>query len=309
MELNRKRYNDLDTYYKIKYGKKIIKLPLDGGFTCPNRDGTLSSRGCIYCSDAGAGEWTYRSVGDIKAQIAYQKKILAKPDREEGYIAYFQNFTNTYGDVSKMREMFYAAINESDIVGLSIATRADCLPDEVLAMLSELNQITDLTIELGMQSVNDKTLEFINRGYSHQEFDNGVQKLCSLGIEMIAHIIVGLVGEDIDDYLRDISYINYRGIEGIKIHNLYIENNTYLKSYYEKNNITYDMTKDDYANIVVTMLRHLNPEVIVNRLTGDGISESIAYPRWSKNKGAVLSTIDKIMKDGNFRQGDLWKEN
>ena len=309
MELNRKRYNDLDTYYKIKYGKKIIKLPLDGGFTCPNRDGTLSSRGCIYCSDAGAGEWTYRSVGDIKAQIAYQKKILAKPGREEGYIAYFQNFTNTYGDVSKMREMFYAAIDEPDIVGLSIATRADCLPDEVLAMLSELNQITDLTIELGMQSVNDKTLEFINRGYSHQEFDNGVQKLCSLGIEMIAHIIVGLVGEDIDDYLRDISYINYRGIEGIKIHNLYIENNTYLKSYYEKNNITYDMTKEDYANIVVTMLRHLNPEVIVNRLTGDGLSESITYPRWSKNKGAVLSTIDKIMKDGNFRQGDLWKEN
>ena len=309
MELNRKRYNDLDTYYKIKYGKKIIKLPLDGGFTCPNRDGTLSSRGCIYCSDAGAGEWTYRSVGDIKAQISYQKKILAKPGREEGYIAYFQNFTNTYGDVARMREMFHAAINEDDIVGLSIATRADCLPDEVLALLSELNQITDLTIELGMQSVNDKTLEFINRGYSHQEFDNGVQKLCSLGIEMIAHIIVGLVGEDIDDYLRDISYINYRGIEGIKIHNLYIENNTYLKSYYEKNNITYDMTKDDYANIVVSMLRHLNPEVIVNRLTGDGLSESIAYPRWSKNKGAVLSTIDKIMKDGDFRQGDLWKEN
>lgn len=309
MELNRKRYNDLDTYYKKKYGKKIIKLPLDGGFTCPNRDGTLSSRGCIYCSDAGAGEWTYRSVGDIKAQISYQKKILAKPGREEGYIAYFQNFTNTYGDVARMREMFYAAINEADIVGLSIATRADCLPDEVLALLSELNRITDLTIELGMQSVNESTLEFINRGYSHQEFDNGVQKLCSLGIEMIAHIIVGLVGEDIDDYLRDISYINYRGIEGIKIHNLYIENNTYLKSYYEKNNITYDMTKDDYANIVVTMLRHLNPEVIVNRLTGDGLSESIAYPRWSKNKGAVLSTIDKIMKDGNFRQGDLWKEN
>ena len=309
MELNRKRYNDLDTYYKIKYGKKIIKLPLDGGFTCPNRDGTLSSRGCIYCSDAGAGEWTYRSVGDIKAQISYQKKILAKPGREEGYIAYFQNFTNTYGDVARMREMFHAAINEDDIVGLSIATRADCLPYEVLNLLEELNENTDLTIELGMQSVNDNTLKFINRGYSHQEFDNGVQKLCSLGIEMVAHIIVGLVGEDIDDYLRDISYINYRGIEGIKIHNLYIENNTYLKSYYEKNNITYDMTKDDYADIVVTMLRHLNPEVIVNRLTGDGIGANIAYPKWSKNKGAVLSTIDKIMKDGDFRQGDLWKEN
>lgn len=309
MELNRKRYNDLDTYYKIKYGKKIIKLPLDGGFTCPNRDGTLSSRGCIYCSDAGAGEWTYRSVGDIKAQIAYQKKILAKPGRDEGYIAYFQNFTNTYGDVGKMREMFYAAINEADIVGLSIATRADCLPDEVLDLLDELNKITDLTIELGMQSVNDKTLEFINRGYNHKTFSQGAFKLYKLGIDMIAHIIVGLPGESISDYLADISYINKAKFWGVKIHNLYVEDNTYMKYYYEKNNITYDTTKDEYANIVVTMLRHLNPEVVVNRLTGDGMGANIAYPRWSKNKGAVLSTIDKIMKDGNFRQGDLWKEN
>lgn len=308
MEVNKKRYNDLDTYYKIKYGKKIIKLPLDGGFTCPNRDGTISRFGCIYCSFAGSGEWTNKGAGNIKEQIAYQKKILCKKGRKEGYIAYFQNFTNTYGDISKMREMFYGAINEPDIVGLSIATRADCLPDEVLNLLEELNKKTDLTIELGMQSVNEETIKFINRGYSHKEFDNGIQKLFYLGIEVVAHIIVGLVGEGIDDYLKDIDYINYRGIEGIKIHNLYIENNTYLKSYYEKNNITYDMTKEEYANIVVTMLRHLNPKVIVNRLTGDGIRENIAYPRWSKNKGAVLSTIDKIMKDGDFRQGDLWKE-
>lgn len=309
MELNKKRYNDLDTYYKKKYNKKIIKLPLDGGFTCPNRDGTLSSRGCIYCSDAGAGEWTYRSAGDIKDQISYQKKILSKPDRDEGYIAYFQNFTNTYGDIGKMRDMFFAAINDPDIVGLSIATRADCLPDEVLELLGELNQKTHLTVELGMQTVNEDTLKFINRGYNHQEFDLGVQKLYHLGIEVVVHIIVGLVGEDMDDYLRDISYINYRGIEGIKIHNLYIENNSFLKSYYEKNNISYQMTKDDYAKIVITMLRNLNPEVVVHRLTGDGISDNIAYPVWSKNKGAVLSTIDKIMKDENYRQGDLWKEN
>ena len=308
MELNKKRYKDLDTYYKIKYQKKTIKLPLDGGFTCPNRDGSLGHRGCIYCSDLGSGEWTYKSAGDIKEQIAYQKQVLSKPGRDEAYIAYFQNFTNTYGEVEKMREMFFAAINEPDIVGLSIATRADCLPDEVLDLLDQLNQQTDLTVELGMQSVNDETLKFINRGYSHQEFDKGVQKLCSLGIEVVAHIIVGLVGEDMDDYLRDISYINYRGIEGIKIHNLYIEDNTYLKTYYEKNNITYDMTKDDYANIVVTMLRHLNPDVIINRLTGDGISSNIAYPTWSKNKGAVLSTIDKIMKDNDYRQGDLWTD-
>ena len=309
MELNKKRYNDLDTYYKKKYEKKIIKLPLDGGFTCPNRDGSISYRGCIYCSDLGSGEWTYKSCGDIKNQIAYQKKILSKPDRDEGYIAYFQNFTNTYGDIGKMRDMFFAAINEPDIVGLSIATRADCLPDEVLDLLYDLNQKTHLTVELGMQTVNDKTLKFINRGYDHKAFDNGSRNLANLGIDMIAHIIVGLPGENMDDYLADISYLNELKIWGVKIHNLYIENKTYMKDYYQKNNISYDMTKDDYANIVVTMLRYLNPGVVINRLTGDGISEHIAYPAWSKNKGAVLSTIDKIMKDENYRQGDLWKEN
>lgn len=309
MELNKKRYRDLDTYYKIKYKKKIIKLPLDGGFTCPNRDGSLSFKGCIYCSDEGSGEWTYKSDGNIKSQISFQKNKLSKPGREEGYIAYFQNFTNTYGEVEKMREMFFAAINEPDIVGLSIATRADCLPDEVLALLDELNQKTDLTVELGMQSVNEKTLEFINRGYDHKIFDRGIDKLNSLGIKSIAHIIVGLPGEREVDYLNDILYVNEKNFWGVKIHNLYIENNTYLKYYYETNNINYNMSKDDYADIVVTMLRNLNPKVVINRLTGDGVNQNIAYPSWSKNKGAVLSTIDKLMKENDYRQGDLWKEN
>lgn len=306
MELNKKRYRDLDTYYKIKYQKKIIKLPLDGGFTCPNRDGSLSFKGCIYCSDDGAGEWTYKSAGDIKNQIAYQKKILSKIGRKEGYIAYFQNFTNTYGDVEKMREMFFTAINEPDVVGLSIATRADCLPYDVLDLLDELNQKTDLTVELGMQSVNEKTIDFINRGYDHKIFDQGVDKLNKLGIKTIAHTIIGLPGEDEKDFLNNISYINKKDLWGIKIHNLYIENDSYLKYYYEKNNIRYNMTKDDYANIVVEMLRNLKADVVINRLTGDGIKENIAYPAWSKNKGAVLTTIDKIMKSEDFSQGDLF---
>lgn len=309
MELNKKRYNDLDTYYKKKYKKKIIKLPIDGGFTCPNRDGTISTRGCIYCSDRGAGEWTFKDAGGICDQINHQKEILSKANRDEAYIAYFQNFTNTYGDINKMREMFYAAINEPDVVGLSIATRADCLPDHVLDLLAELNDITDLTVELGMQSVNDRTLRFINRGYDHKTFDKGVEKLSNLGIDMIAHIIVGLFEETMDDYLKDITYLNKRNFWGVKIHNLYIEEKSYMKYYYEKNDIAYTMTKDDYVEIVVNMLRHLDPDVVVNRLTGDGIRDLISYPEWSKNKGRVLSSIDKLMKDEDFRQGDLWKEN
>lgn len=159
-----------------------------------------------------------------------------------------------------------------------------------------------------MQSVNDRTLQFINRGYDHASFDNGLQKLYLLGIEVVVHIIVGFPGETMDDYLNNIYYINYRGIEGVKIHNLYIENNSYLKFYYEKNNISYTMTLDEYTDIVIAMLRKLNPDTIVMRLTGDGLRDDIAYPVWSKNKGKVLATIDKKMKDKNYIQGDLWKE-
>ena len=150
MEINKKRYKDLDSFFKRKFHKKVIKLPLDGGFTCPNRDGSLSSLGCIYCSDTGSGEWTFREKGSISRQIYYQKKLLSKPGRDEAYIAYFQNFTNTYGDVDKMREMFYEAISQEDIVGIFIATRADCLEDEVLELLDKLNHKTFLVVELSL---------------------------------------------------------------------------------------------------------------------------------------------------------------
>lgn len=309
MEINRKRYKDLDSFFKIKFHKKVIKLPLDGGFTCPNRDGTLSSLGCIYCSDSGSGEWTFREKGSIYQQIAYQKKLLSKPGRDEAYIAYFQNFTNTYGDVGKMIEMFYEAISQDDIVGLFIATRADCLSDEVLELLDELNKKTFLVVELGMQSVNEKTISLINRGYRHKDFDKGLLKLKNLGINILVHIIVGLPYEDREDYLADISYINSRNIWGVKIHNLYVENGTRIFAFYEKEDIAYTMDKDSYVEIVVAMLRRLDPDVVINRLTGDGLREKIAYPVRSKNKAKILATIDKMMKDKDYRQGDLWKEN
>ena len=309
MEINKKRYKDLDSFFKRKFHKKVIKLPLDGGFTCPNRDGSLSSLACIYCSDTGSGEWTFREKGSISRQISYQKKLLSKPGRDEAYIAYFQNFTNTYGDVDKMREMFYEAISQEDIVGIFIATRADCLEDEVLELLDKLNHKTFLVVELGMQSVNEKTISLINRGYSHEEFDKGLLKLKNLGINILVHIIVGLPYEDMVDYLADISYINARKIWGVKIHNLYVEKGTRLLDFYEKENIAYRMDKDSYVEIVVAMLRRLDPGVVINRLTGDGLREIIAFPLWSKNKAKILATIDRVMKVKDYRQGDLWKEN
>ena len=174
MEINKKRYRDVDSYFKRKFNKKIIKIPLDGGFTCPNRDGKISKLGCIYCSENGAGDFTRND--DLDKQIDFQINRLKKPNRNEGYMAYFQNFTSTYGDIEKMKKLFYGAIENPHIMGLSIATRADCLSDEVIELLDDLNKKTFLIVELGLQSVNEKSIEFINRGYSHKEFDKGLLK-------------------------------------------------------------------------------------------------------------------------------------
>ena len=308
MEINKKRYRDFDSYMKEKFNKKIIKLPIDGGFTCPNRDGTISYEGCIFCSESGSGEWTYGKKS-ISEQIKYQKSRLRKTNMPTTYMAYFQNFTNTYGDISKLREIYYEALASEDIMGLAIATRADCLSDEVLDLLSEINDKYFLIVELGMQSVNEKTIKLINRGYSHEIFDDGIRRLQQRGINTLVHMIVGLPFEDKVDFLADISYINNVRPWGIKIHNLYIEKPSRLYDFYEENKLDYGMDEENYVEIVVDLLRNLRPEIVINRLTGDGIGEKLAYPAWSKNKARILTSIDKLMKDRDYRQGDLWKEN
>ena len=308
MEINKKRYRDFDSYMKEKFNKKIIKLPLYGGFTCPNRDGTISRQGCIFCSESGSGEWTYGKK-TISEQIEYQKSRLRKTNMPTAYMAYFQNFTNTYGDISKLRKIYYEALASDDIMGIAIATRADCLNDEVIDLLYEISQKYYLIVELGMQSVNEKTIELINRGYSHKTFDNGIRKLHKKGINTLVHMIVGLPYEDRVDFMSDITYINSIRPWGIKIHNLYIEKPSRLFDFYQKNDLEYGMEMEEYVEIVVDILRNLRPDIVINRLTGDGIGEKIAYPIWSKNKARILTSIDKLMKDKDYRQGDLWKEN
>lgn len=308
IEINKKRYRDFDSYMKEKFNKKIIKLPLDGGFTCPNRDGTISKEGCIFCSEAGSGEWTLgkKSISD---QIAYQKSRLSKKGRPEAYLGYFQNFTNTYGDLSRLRELYYQALADDEIIGLAIATRADCLDDDVLDLLQEINKKYFLIVELGMQSVNDKTLELINRGYDQDIFDAGLKKLKDRGIKVLVHMIVGLPYENYNDYMNTVAYINEAMPWGIKIHNLYVEKSSKLEKFYKDNKLSYGMDMEDYIRIVVEILRLLRPEIVINRLTGDGIGDKIAFPLWSKNKAKILTSVDKMMKDKNYRQGDLWKEN
>lgn len=308
MEINKKRYRDFDSYMKMIYHKKIIKLPLDGGFTCPNRDGSLSKTGCIFCSEKGAGEWTDHSPS-IREQISFQKQRLSKEGRDEAYIAYFQKFTNTYAPVKKLRRLYYEALGEKDVIGIAIATRADCLSDEVLDLLEEINKKHLLIVELGMQTVNERTLDFINRGYSHETFDKGIRKLHGRKIKTTVHMIVGLPYENRLDFIEDITYINSIRPWGIKIHNLYIEKVSRLNDFYRVNGLSYGITREDYVKIIVTLLRNLDPDIVINRLTGDGIGGKISYPAWSKNKAKTLTTIDKMMKDRNYRQGDLWKEN
>ena len=241
-------------------------------------------------------------------QIDYQIKRLKKENRNEGYMAYFQNFTSTYGDIEKMKKLFYKAIGNPHIMGLSIATRADCLSDEVTELLDDLNKKTFLIVELGLQSVNEKSIEFINRGYSHKEFDQGLLKLKEKNIKTLAHLIIGLPNEDLNDYLNAISYINAREFWGIKIHNLYIEKGSRIYDYYLKNQDGFTMTLDQFVDYVILILENLDPNIIVQRLTGDGRRDKIVWPIWSKNKAKVLSTIDKKLKDRNKNQGDLWKE-
>lgn len=307
IEINKKRYRYYDSYMKEKFNKKIIKLPLDGGFTCPNRDGTISKEGCIFCSEAGSGEWTFGKKS-IREQISHQKARLSKEGRPEAYLGYFQNFTNTYGDLSRLRDLYYGALENEDLIGLAIATRADCLSDQVLDLLEEINNKYFLIVELGMQSVNDKSLQMINRGYDQETFDSGLKKLKARGIKVLVHMIVGLPFEGYDDYMKTISYINEVGPWGIKIHNLYVEKSSKLEKFYQENKLTYGMDMDEYVKIVVEILRKLRPEIVINRLTGDGINDKIAFPIWSKNKAKILTSIDKMMKDKNYRQGDLWKE-
>lgn len=295
IELNKKRYRDLDTYFKKKFNKKIIKLPLDGGFSCPNRDGTISTEGCIFCSDSGSGEWTYGKMS-IKMQIECQKKRLAKPGRDEAYIGYFQNFTNTYGPVRKLRALYEAALEDEDLVGLFIATRGDSLSDGVVDLLKEISEKTFLVVELGMQTVNDKTLRLINRGYSHEVFDEGIRKLKDSSIRTLIHLIVGLPYENDLDYKDSIAYINSIRPRGIKVHNLYVEKDSRLYNFYKDNDLAYSMDLETYVDIVVKMLINLDPAIVINRLTGDGIRGNIIFPTWAKNKGKILTTIDKNLK-------------
>ncbi len=297
-----KRYHSLDYELKKRYGTKIYKLALDGGFTCPNRDGKLDTRGCIFCSGSGSGDFAQSAALSVTEQIEAGKALLTRKKTGDRYIAYFQAYTSTYGPLSRMRALFYEAIRHPDVAILSIATRPDCLPDDVLDLLEELNRIKPVWIELGLQSMHEATAHYIRRGYPLSVFEEAVQKLKARHIETIVHVILGLPGESKDDMVASTRYLASLPIDGIKFQLLHILRGTDLAADYEKG-LFEALTLKAYLDILIACLEILPASVTVHRITGDGPKNLLIAPLWSGNKKMVLNTIQHELKVRDTYQG------
>lgn len=299
---NKKRYNSLDNYFKNTFGEKIYKVSLDGGFTCPNRDGTLSTKGCIFCNESGSGDFAGSKKLSINEQIEEQLKLIERKFPSGKVIAYFQNFTNTYGDIEYLRKIYYEALSHPRVIGLAIATRPDCLEDNVIELLSEINNKYFLWIELGLQTINEKVAKIINRQYPLKVYEEATEKLNKNNIKFVTHIIIGLPEEKEDDPLNTAIYSEKCGTWGIKIHLLHIIKNTELEKYYKENELKIQK-KDEYVKKVVKILQNISYNIVIHRLTGDGNKETLEVPLWSLNKRDVLNSIEKELKIGNIYQG------
>lgn len=301
-----KRYYTYDYYLRRTFGAKVAKLPLDAGFTCPNLDGTCGTGGCIYCSGRGSGDFAPDALLSISEQIQKQKEMYAKKWDVSRCIAYFQAHTNTYAPVEVLREKFEEALAQEGIVGLNIATRPDCLPPEVLELLASLAERTVLTVELGLQSSNDKTAEYIRRGHTFAQFCKGVEDLkkASQKINVCAHIIFGLPNETREDMLNTVRDLAKLGIEQVKIHLLHVLKNTPLAELYERGDYT-PLSREEYISLVADALELLPAETVIGRLTGDGSKDDLLAPLWSLKKTTVLNDIDKTLYARNSWQGRL----
>ena len=284
-------YRTANDYYKEKYGTKVYKLSLDGGFTCPNRDGRVSTGGCIFCSALGGGEFAEQGT-DITVQLEKAKKRVAAKIKEGKYIAYFQSFTNTYGPTQKLEKLYRAAIAPDYIVGLNIATRPDCLPEETISLLKELNAIKPVTVELGLQTSDDAVAKYINRGYETTVYADAVSRLKSAGLEVITHIIIGLPG---DDPVTTTRYAAACGTDGIKFHLLHILKNTRLAKEYEEGRIK-PLSLEAYAQILKSCICVLPKETVIHRITGDGAKKDLIAPLWSADKKKTLNYLRNYLE-------------
>lgn len=303
-----KRYHTLDYYYKNRFHEKVFKVSLDAGFSCPNIDGTVGYNGCIYCSKLGSGEFAGNKQEPIEVQFNKVKEIMLKKWPNAKYIGYFQAHTNTYAKVEKLNELYTKILNEPGVIGLNIATRPDAITEECLDYLTELNKKTYLTIELGLQTTNEKTSKLINRCHTLTCFEEMVKKLRERNIDVVVHIINGLPYETKEDMINTAKYLNSLDIQGIKIHMLSILKDTPLEKLYEKEHFKM-LTKEEYIDIVTDQLELLRPEIVIHRITGDPKVDDLVEPNWLVKKFCVLNDIDKEMAKRNTYQGKKLNEN
>jgi radical SAM protein (TIGR01212 family) len=289
-------YRSLSTYWKEKFGGKVYKLSLQSGCTCPNRDGSIGRGGCIFCSEGGSGDFAAHYAPIQEQIIEARKRVDHKFPKgaQPMYMAYFQSYTNTYGNVDRLRSLYLETIQLPEIVGISIGTRPDCLPIEILEMLSELNQIKPVTVELGLQTVHKSSADYIRRGYDLEVFEKAYQDLSNRGIEVVVHVILGLPGESREDMLETIDYLArlQPTLPGIKLQLLHILEGTQLAEDYRRNPFPV-FTMEEYTNLVVECLKHLPKETVVHRLTGDGPKSLLIEPKWSGDKKKVLNLLQK----------------
>ena len=299
-----KRYHSYDYYLRKRFGAKCAKLPLDGGFTCPNRDGTRGTGGCVYCSARGSGDFCADSAVPVGIQLADAYGKLSKKWNQPFGIAYFQAFTNTYAPLSVLREKYEAALEFPRIVGLSIATRADCLADDVCKYLAELAERTFLTVELGLQTVHDETAALINRGHTYNEFAKGFEKLrrTSKNIHIGVHLINGLPHESAEMMIESAKKVANLRPDQLKLHLLHVIEGTELAEMYRRGEFEC-MTLEEYTDTVVRQLELMPPETVIGRLTGDGMEETLIAPEWSRKKLVVMNTVDKLMYERDTWQG------
>ncbi len=289
-------YNSLNGYLRKSFGCKVYKISLDAGFTCPNRDGKVGTKGCIFCSEGGSGDFAGNRNDSIEKQLAFGKELIKKklPGETVKYIAYFQAFTNTYAPVEILEDRFTRAISDPEVVCLSIATRPDCLPEDVLSLLEKLNKIKPVWVELGLQTIHEKTAEYIRRGYSLSVFDEAVSNLKARGIEVITHVIIGLPGENLEMMKETVKYVAESGSKGIKLQLLHVLKNTDLYEDYMLGKFK-TMEFEEYVDVLRELVLLLPEDMVVHRLTGDGDKKILAAPMWSADKKKVLNTINKVI--------------
>lgn len=297
-----KRYYSLDYYLKQTYGEKLYKISLNAGMTCPNRDGTLGTRGCIFCSRGGSGDFASDVGLSITEQIEAGKRLIAKKQTGSSYIAYFQAYTNTYGPIEKLRAIFTEAINHPEIQILSIATRPDCLDDEILDLLAELNTRKPIWVELGLQTIHKSTARFIRRGYPLSVFEEAVKNLRARKVTVIAHTILGLPGETREMLKETILYLNQQDIQGIKLQLLHILTDTDLADYYQSSPFPV-LSMEEYFDLLSMCLCNLREDIVIHRLTGDGPKSLLIAPLWSGNKRYVLNQMQAYFKNHDIWQG------